>query len=700
MQLMSGLKAVVLGLLLIAMTGCKEETGSGLSGDPSINSPPSISGSPKTQVRAGERYQFTPSASDPDGQTLQFEVANGPAWSSFDAATGMLAGTPASGDVGTFADVTISVSDGDAKQTLRPFTIRVDPPTASVPQPTPLPSAGGPFRFAEVPEIVFVRGYAESEHLGIFHLDTLNRWTPGDFDNSSGWKPRVATELKLISGSLDGVIYDAATGILRYDGSGKGTATARVKLAAPSESVSSQEFNVRVLEPTIAWGAGAEQRFPGIGHDSASMLWIDMQRRMQKNASYATPNVLIVTPGRYSDGFYLARDLLNLYIIGEPGSRPALVGDGLNLDDLETAYLKNLELEGTTVHTSRTLPDRIVNTYVTRVYQHDSTRDDNGFKASPGSPEANGSWRYWFWNFHGSQMGWKSNLRHQFYIEGRLDSRLLVNNIRMTGSKECSAIKSTRTFISIRNSYLSAILDERDPGVGMRSDKLVDLTSSSEIVMYNNDLVGAFSKDRWGVANGLVFLRARRNMWGADSPVYPDVSWDPPQTSLRAGFAPEGFTSGPETFVNAGFWDVVASYDIADPANPYSFKKYFAYNRFRWIDEESKRQPAFRDDGTAPREAAFQGSAAEVWGTVTPNWVERSVSFFANNRYEGWLAADVSDPARWFDLDNHPDPALVEKMGPGPWPYPPPPRAAVFVGGEQRPDETQPPIEMPPWFRL
>ena len=126
-----------------------------------------------------------------------------------------------------------------------------------------MPSAGGPFRFAEIPEIVFVRGYRETEHLGIFHLDTRNRWTPGDLRNESGWRPRVETRLEVIGGNVDGVSYDPATGILSYDGTGNGTATARVRLVASTESASSQEFRVRVLEPTVAWGAGAAGRFPG-----------------------------------------------------------------------------------------------------------------------------------------------------------------------------------------------------------------------------------------------------------------------------------------------------------------------------------------------------------------------------------------------------------------------------------------------------
>jgi hypothetical protein len=712
MQLMTGPKALVLGALLVALAGCGDEDGgffSSFGAGLVQNNPPSISGTPRARVKIGERYTFTPRASDPDEQALRFSVAHRPGWLTFDERTGRLSGTPGSGDVGEFSGVTIAVSDGRAQRRLVPFTIRVEqarptprqPPAEEPPvSPPEMPGAGGPFRFAEIPEVVFVRGYRQSEHLGIFHLDTRNRWTPGDLDNRSGWTPRVATQLEVLNGEVDGVSYESATGVLNYDGSGAGIATARVRLTAPSQSAVSQEFNVRVLQPTIAWGVEADRRFPGIGYDSATTSWRDMRQRLRSDAPYATPNVLILTAGTYSDDFWLPQGLLNLYVIGEPGARPVLVNDDLNLDGLETGYLKNLELQDTTVFTAKNLADRPVNLYVTQVYQHDSTRDKNGFKAPPGSPTAAGSWRYWFWNFHGSQMGWQSNLRHQMYIEGRLDSRLLINNIRITGSKQCSAVKSTRTFVSIRNSYLSAMLDEQNLLLGMRSDKIVDVASSSEIVIYNNELVGTFSNERWGSHNGLVFLRARRGMWGADSPVYPDLSLDPPLSSVRLGFAPEGFTAGPETFLNPEFWIVVRSYDITDPLNPYSFKKYLAYNRFRWIDDNDRRQSVFRDDGTAPREAAFLGSASEIWGSVPAGWEERSASFFANNRYEGWSVEDMSDPHRWFDMNSYPAPSLVEKIGPGPWPYPPPPRTAVFVGGEQRPGTDTAPIDLPAWFRI
>src|SRR5262245_19386626 len=470
MQLMTVAKTLVLVVLLLALAGCRDEDGglfSSFGADPAQNNPPTISGSPRTSIHTGERYVFTPRASDPDDQALQFSVDNQPRWLEFDARTGMLSGTPRSGDVGEFAGVTIGVSDGRARRTLAPFAIRVEtsatePGDPPIPPPH-MPSAGAPFRFAEIPEIVFVRGYRESEQLGIFHLDTLNRWRPGDFDNAAGWRPRVATALTVVSGSLTGVRYDPDTGVLSYDGSGAGTETARVRLTAPQFSVNSGEFSVRVLAPTLAWGVGAAQRFPGIGYDSSALRWQDVRKKLRTGASYAEPNVMIVMPGRYAgEDFWLQPGMRHLYILGEPGARPVLDGDGLTLDGLETAYLKNLELDGTTVHTAINLEEATSDVYVTRVYQHDSRGDDNGFKASPGRPEAGITWRYWFWNFQGAQMGWQSNLRHQFYIEGRRDSHLIVNNIRINGAKECSAIKTTRPFVSIRNSYLSAVLDERN----------------------------------------------------------------------------------------------------------------------------------------------------------------------------------------------------------------------------------------------
>ncbi len=90
------------------------------------NSSPQISGTPPTSINAGDNYTFTPTASDPEGDTLSFSVSGLPSWASFDATNGRVSGTPQSGDVGTYANIVISVSDGQLSAPLAPFTITVN----------------------------------------------------------------------------------------------------------------------------------------------------------------------------------------------------------------------------------------------------------------------------------------------------------------------------------------------------------------------------------------------------------------------------------------------------------------------------------------------------------------------------------------------------------------------------------------------
>ena len=92
------------------------------------NNPPVISGAPPTTVEAGQAYAFLPSATDPDGQTLTFSVANRPSWASFNTTTGRLSGIPTAAQAGSYANVSISVSDGVAQASLPPFTILVSAP--------------------------------------------------------------------------------------------------------------------------------------------------------------------------------------------------------------------------------------------------------------------------------------------------------------------------------------------------------------------------------------------------------------------------------------------------------------------------------------------------------------------------------------------------------------------------------------------
>ena len=90
-----------------------------------VNSPPVISGTPLAEINVDQNYSFTPTVSDPDNDTLTFTESGLPTWANFNDTTGEISGTPEAGDVGTYTDISITVSDGQAEDTLGPFTITV-----------------------------------------------------------------------------------------------------------------------------------------------------------------------------------------------------------------------------------------------------------------------------------------------------------------------------------------------------------------------------------------------------------------------------------------------------------------------------------------------------------------------------------------------------------------------------------------------
>jgi hypothetical protein len=120
----------ILGLvLLVSITSVGRaqvvaESSTGLT--TTANTAPSISGTPSGTATVGKWYVFRPSASDADGDSLTFSIANKPAWASFSASTGRLAGTPGSSHVGTYDNIIIRVSDGSTRRSLPAFSISVE----------------------------------------------------------------------------------------------------------------------------------------------------------------------------------------------------------------------------------------------------------------------------------------------------------------------------------------------------------------------------------------------------------------------------------------------------------------------------------------------------------------------------------------------------------------------------------------------
>ncbi|MEZ5543289.1 MAG: putative Ig domain-containing protein [Pseudomonadota bacterium] len=89
------------------------------------NTPPAIGGSPAGAVQAGSSYQFQPTASDADGDSLSFSISGKPAWASFSNTTGRLGGTPGATDVGSYSGIRIAVTDGTDTTSLAAFAIQV-----------------------------------------------------------------------------------------------------------------------------------------------------------------------------------------------------------------------------------------------------------------------------------------------------------------------------------------------------------------------------------------------------------------------------------------------------------------------------------------------------------------------------------------------------------------------------------------------
>ena len=136
LRLRLGVVGLVLALSLVACGQVSTSSGPPLKSNPSDVPPSSgggastadslaISGTPPASVVAGQRYSFTPTAAAPSGSSLSFTIVNLPGWASFDSSTGQLAGTPTSSSIGTYANIEISVSDGQATATLAVFSIDV-----------------------------------------------------------------------------------------------------------------------------------------------------------------------------------------------------------------------------------------------------------------------------------------------------------------------------------------------------------------------------------------------------------------------------------------------------------------------------------------------------------------------------------------------------------------------------------------------
>ncbi|MCB2206020.1 putative Ig domain-containing protein [bacterium] len=99
----------------------------------SSNRSPEITSEPEDRAVVGEQYSYRIQAQDPDGDQLEYSLIEGPAFLSFDAASGTISGTPAA--TGRH-DVVMRASDGKGGTATQSFKLAVfhttHPPTIPV----------------------------------------------------------------------------------------------------------------------------------------------------------------------------------------------------------------------------------------------------------------------------------------------------------------------------------------------------------------------------------------------------------------------------------------------------------------------------------------------------------------------------------------------------------------------------------------
>lgn len=168
------------------------------------NMPPEISGTPAPSVTVGNAYSFAPTASDPDGDPLTFTIQNLPAWASFNAQTGVLAGTPQAGDTGTYANIAISVSDNRVSSSLPAFSISVNAANAA-------PSISGTPAASVVAGSTYSFTPTASDPNGdtlTFSIDNMPAWA--GFDSASG--ALSGTPQMTDVGNYTGIVIRASDG--------------------------------------------------------------------------------------------------------------------------------------------------------------------------------------------------------------------------------------------------------------------------------------------------------------------------------------------------------------------------------------------------------------------------------------------------------------------------------------------------------
>lgn len=147
------------------------------------NVAPVISGAPATSVLAGSAYRFQPTASDANNDRLTFKISGKPLWAAFSSTTGTLSGTASVAQVGSYASIIVSVSDGKVTKSLPAFAITVSAPTVANHAPT---IAGAPVTAAQVGQPYAFKPTAVDADADALTFSIANEPTWASFDATTG----------------------------------------------------------------------------------------------------------------------------------------------------------------------------------------------------------------------------------------------------------------------------------------------------------------------------------------------------------------------------------------------------------------------------------------------------------------------------------------------------------------------------------
>jgi len=146
-------------------TGTTAGSGQSVSGVITTTSPTTtvstvmtIQGAPPPSATVGTKYSFQPTVSS-SSTAVTFAISGQPPWIAFDRSTGALSGTPVAKDEGTTGHIVITARNGSYSTSMTPFTIRVNPATASSASGSAALSWAAPTENADGSPVTDLTGY-------------------------------------------------------------------------------------------------------------------------------------------------------------------------------------------------------------------------------------------------------------------------------------------------------------------------------------------------------------------------------------------------------------------------------------------------------------------------------------------------------------------------------------------------------------